>query len=87
MVCTGIASLIYFRLLHSVGPASALGVAFLIAMFGVLWGVAFLNEPVTPARLLSAAFVIAGTALTTGFHFASLRRGRARSRSTPKSKS
>lgn len=87
VLCTGIAYLIYFRLIHDVGPASALSVAFLIPVFGVLWGVAFLNEPATPALLLGATFVVAGTALTTGFRFASLRGGSARSPSTPKSKS
>jgi len=87
VVCTGIAYLIYFRLIHDVGPASALSVAFLIPAFGVLWGVAFLNEPVTPALLIGATFVVAGTVLTTGFRFASLRSGHARSRSTPKPKS
>jgi drug/metabolite transporter (DMT)-like permease len=87
VVCTGVAYLIYFRLIHDVGPASALSVAFLIPAFGVLWGVAFLNEPVTPALLLGATFVVAGTALTTGFRLASLRGVSARSRSTPKAKS
>ena len=73
VLCTGIAYLIYFRLIHDVGPASALTVAFLIPVFGVLWGVVFLNEPITPALILGGLLVIAGTVLTTGFRPSSLR--------------
>jgi drug/metabolite transporter (DMT)-like permease len=73
VLCTGIAYLIYFKLIHDVGPASALTVAFLIPVFGVLWGVVFLNEPITPALILGGLLVIAGTVLTTGFRLATLR--------------
>ena len=73
LLCTGVAYLLYFRLIHDVGPASALTVAFLIPVFGVLWGVIFLHEPVTPALVLGGLCVIAGTAMSTGFRFASLR--------------
>ena len=73
LICTGIAYLLYFRLIHDVGPTSALTVAFLIPVFGVLWGVIFLGEPVTPALVSGGVLVILGTALSTGFRLASLR--------------
>ena len=76
VVCTGIAYLLYFRLIRDVGPASALTVAFLIPVFGVLWGVVFLGEPVTPALVGGGLLVISGTALATQFRLASLRRPR-----------
>lgn len=66
IVCTGIAYLLYFRLIRDVGPMSALTVAYLIPVFGVLWGVVFLGEPITPALLAGGALVVAGTALATG---------------------
>jgi len=66
IVCTGIAYLIYFRLIRDVGPISALTVAYLIPVFGVTWGVIFLGEPITSALLGGGALVIAGTALATG---------------------
>ena len=78
VVCTGIAYLLYFRLIHDVGPASALTVAFLIPVFGVLWGVVFLDEPVTLALVSGGVLVIAGTALATRFRLSSLRARRAR---------
>jgi drug/metabolite transporter (DMT)-like permease len=76
VVCTGIAYLLYFRLIHDVGPASALTVAFLIPVFGVLWAVVFLGEPVTLALVAGGLLVIAGTALATQFRLSSLRGSR-----------
>lgn len=73
LICTGVAYLIYFRLIHDVGPSSALTVAFLIPVFGVLWGVVFLGEPVTPPLIAGGLLVIAGTALSTGFRLSALR--------------
>ena len=66
ILCTGLAYLIYFRLIREVGAASALTVTFLIPLFGILWGALFLGEPVTGGTLLGAAFVLVGTGLVTG---------------------
>lgn len=66
VLCTGIAYVLFFRLFARVGPTKAITVAFLIPMFGVLWGWLFLNEPVTTLMLAGAVLVIAGLALTTG---------------------
>lgn len=67
VVCSGIAYLLYFRLIADVGPASALTVTFLIPMFGVLFGSLFLGEQVGWYTLLGSLVVILGTALVTGF--------------------
>jgi len=67
VVCSGIAYLLYFRLVADVGAASALTVTFLIPVFGVLWGHLFLGEAVGWNTWVGAAIVIAGTALVTGF--------------------
>ena len=67
VVCSGIAYLLYFRLIADVGPASALTVTFLIPMFGVLFGSLFLDEVVGWHTLLGSLVVILGTALVTGF--------------------
>jgi drug/metabolite transporter (DMT)-like permease len=66
VLCTGIAYVLFFRLFARVGPTKAITVAFLIPMFGVLWGWLILNEPVTTLMLAGAVLVIAGLALTTG---------------------
>lgn len=76
IVCTGIAYLLYFRLIKDVGPASALTVTFLVPVFGVLWGALLLDEKVGWHTLLGGAIVIFGTALVTGFSFKSLFKGK-----------
>ena len=72
IVCSGIAYLLYFRLIADIGAASALTVTFLVPMFGVLWGHAILGEPLGWNTLVGAAIVIVGTALVTGFDPAGL---------------
>jgi len=67
VLCSGVAYLIYFRLIQDVGPSSALTVTFLSPLFGILWGMLFLGETVGWYTFVGAAIVIAGTALVTGF--------------------
>jgi drug/metabolite transporter (DMT)-like permease len=64
--CTGLAYLMYFRLIANAGPANAISVTFLIPGFAVLWGALFLGEALTPAMLLGCAVILLGTALATG---------------------
>jgi drug/metabolite transporter (DMT)-like permease len=63
-LCTGAAYALYFRLIASVGAAKAMTVAFLIPVFGVLWGWLFLGETITARMLLGCAIVLVGTALS-----------------------
>ncbi|OHC68847.1 MAG: hypothetical protein A3H93_09360 [Rhodocyclales bacterium RIFCSPLOWO2_02_FULL_63_24] len=77
VLCSGIAYLLYFRLVADLGPASALTVTFLIPVFGVLWGHLFLGEAVGWHTVAGAAIVIAGTALITGFSVGGLLSGKA----------
>lgn len=67
IVCSGIAYLLYFRLIHDLGAPSALTVTFLIPMFGVFWGHLFLDEVIGWYTLAGSLVVIIGTALVTGF--------------------
>ena len=48
-LCTGLAYLIYFRLLNLLGPTISSSVTFSVPVFGVLWGTLFLNETFTVA--------------------------------------
>ena len=66
VACTALAYLIYFRLIANVGPARALTVTLLIPVFGVLWGVVFLGEVLTPSMLAGGALVIGATWLVVG---------------------
>lgn len=67
IVCSGVAYLLYFRLVNDIGAAPALTVTFLIPLFGVLWGHLFLDETVGWHTVAGTVVVLAGTALVTGF--------------------
>ena len=64
--CTGVAYLIYFRLIAHVGPANAIAVTFLIPPFAVVWGWMFLDEGLTLRMAAGCAVIVLGTALATG---------------------
>jgi drug/metabolite transporter (DMT)-like permease len=66
LLCTGIAYVLYFRLIEQAGPAKALAVTFLVPVFAILYGLLFLGERVTPWMLACGAVVVCGTALSTG---------------------
>lgn len=63
VVCTGIAYVLFFRLLRNVGPARASTVTFLIPVFGMTWGFLFLDERLPLSAVLGAAIVLWGTTL------------------------
>ena len=66
VACTGIAYVLFFRLVNRAGPAKALTVTFLIPVFALIYGVIFLGETVTLMMLLLGMLVILGTALSSG---------------------
>jgi drug/metabolite transporter (DMT)-like permease len=66
VACTGIAYILYFRLIEKAGPQRTLTVTFLIPVFAVFYGAVFLSESVTPWMLLCAVVIVCGTALATG---------------------
>ena len=65
-VCTGLALLMYFRLIAHAGPQNAISVTYLIPIFAIAWGGLFLGEAVTWPLLAGCAVVFLGTALATG---------------------
>ena len=66
VVCTGVAYILYFRLLERVGAARTLAVTYLIPAFGVWWGYLFLDEKLTANMLIGCAVILLGTGLATG---------------------
>ena len=66
VVCTGMAYILYFRLVNRAGPAKALTVTFLIPVFALIYGVAFLNETVTLSMVFLGMVVVLGTAMSSG---------------------
>ncbi len=66
VLCTGLAYVIFFRLIARLGPTSAISVTFLIPLFGVSWGSLLLGERITPVMMAAGAVIVLGTALVTG---------------------
>ena len=75
VACTGIAYVLYFRLIEHAGPARALAVTFVVPVFAMIYGTAFLGESVTGWMLFCGGVIVCGTALSTGW--LALRRRRA----------
>jgi drug/metabolite transporter (DMT)-like permease len=63
---TGLAYILYFRLIANAGPANAVAVTYLIPIFAVVWGGIFLGETLTPTLVAGCLVIFIGTALATG---------------------
>ncbi|MBV8619808.1 MAG: EamA family transporter [Curvibacter sp.] len=66
VLCTGIAYILYFRLIEHAGPAKALTVTFVTPLFAVAYGGLFLGEALTVRMLVCGLVIVCGTALSTG---------------------
>jgi drug/metabolite transporter (DMT)-like permease len=66
VLCTGVAYILYFKLIDNSGPARALTVTFLVPVFAIVYGVLFLGESVTAWMLLCGAVILLGTSLSSG---------------------
>lgn len=66
VLCTGIAYIMYFRLIEQLGPARSLTVTFAVPVFAIVYGVTLLGETLTPWMLVCGAIVLCGTMLATG---------------------
>ncbi len=64
--CTGLAYVLFFRLIAQAGPANAISVTFLVPAFAVAWGALFLGEQPGARTLAGCAVILLGTALATG---------------------
>lgn len=65
LVCTGLAYLLYFRLLAHVGPTRSMTVTYLIPVFGMIWGALFLSERITLSMIVGCAIILLGIASVT----------------------
>ena len=66
VLCTGVAYVLYFRLIDHAGPARALTVTYLVPVFAVAYGVLALGESLTLWMLMCGAIILLGTALASG---------------------
>jgi drug/metabolite transporter (DMT)-like permease len=65
LLASGVAFVLYFRLIADVGATRALTVTYLIPLFGILWGWLFLGEALPAAALAGGVLILAGTVLVT----------------------
>ena len=63
-VCTGIAFVMYYRLIARVGASRASTVTYLVPLFGVAWAWMLLGEAVTPTMLASGALILGSVAFS-----------------------
>ena len=66
IISTTVAFILYYRLIADVGPVKAITVTLLVPIFGMIWGVIFLGEPVTAGRIAGCAIILAGCSLILG---------------------
>lgn len=58
VLCTAIGYALYFRLISNIGSTNASLVTLLVPVFSLLWGMLFLDEPLTPAVLMGLALIL-----------------------------
>jgi drug/metabolite transporter (DMT)-like permease len=63
LFCTSIAYILYFRLIQNIGSTKALTVTYLVPVFAMIWGAAFLKEPITLSMVLGGGLILLGTAI------------------------
>ncbi len=63
-LCTGLAFVLYYRLIRRVGALRASSVTYLVPLFGILWAWLVLGEQPTGIMALSAALILGGVALS-----------------------
>ena len=66
LLCTGVAYILYFRLIANAGPTNAVAVTYLIPPFAILWGFVLLGESLSASIVAGCAIIFLGTSLTTG---------------------
>ena len=66
IVSTTVAFIFYYRLIADVGPVKTITVTLLVPIFGMVWGILFLGEPLTPGRVAGCVIILMGCSLILG---------------------
>ncbi len=64
LLCTGFAFIIFFELISKVDATSAVSVTFLIPIFGVFWGVSYLDETLSMTMIVSMIIILIGVIMS-----------------------
>lgn len=83
LLSTGVAYLIYYPLLQSIGPTRTFTVTFLIPVFGLLWGALFLHERIGAGTVVGLAVILSSVTLVTGIRLFPQRSRHARAAQRP----
>lgn len=62
LLCSGVAYLLYYRLIRDIGPTRTATLTFMLPAFGIVWGWLLLGEAITLTMLAGTALIVAGTA-------------------------
>ncbi len=63
VLCTGLAYVLYYRLIQRVGATRAAAVTYIIPLFGVVWAWMLLGEALTPSMAIAGGLILSGVAL------------------------
>jgi len=64
VLCTGIAFVMYYRLIARVGASRASTVTYLVPLFGVAWAWMLLGEPLTWGMAIAGAMILGSVAIS-----------------------
>jgi drug/metabolite transporter (DMT)-like permease len=76
VLSTVFAYLLYFHLLASVGPTKVTTTAYLLPVFGMLWGALFLGEPLTRGMFAGLACILVSVLIVNDVRLGRARPGR-----------
>ena len=76
LLSTAVAYMLYYRLISNVGPTSTSTVTLLVPLFGLLFGVLLLDEPVGLGTLVGLVLILSSVTLITGLGFGTKDKGR-----------
>ena len=64
VLCTGLAFVMYYRLIARIGAGHAVTVTYLVLLFGVAWAWLLLGEPLTLTMGIAGALILGSVALS-----------------------
>lgn len=64
VLCTGLAYVLYYRLIHRIGAPRAATVTYIVPLFGIVWAWLLLDEALTPSMAAAGTLILCGVALS-----------------------
>ena len=64
VLCTGLAYVLFYRLVVRIGAGRTAAVNYLVPLFGVTWSWLLLDEPLTTNMLIAAGLILSSVAIS-----------------------